>query len=117
MSPTNFVVHMARLDEQLEAARKAGDTRRMQRLIGEQQSLLESMYGRRNVALLRTRDGPCTSPGSPLVRVAFRAIPAFPRLACASGSATSPIVYSRAGLWNREAGCSKARQHESSHRG
>ncbi len=46
MSPTYFAVQMARLDEELEAARKAGDIRRMQRLVGEQQSLLESVYGR-----------------------------------------------------------------------
>jgi len=46
MSPTYFAVRMARIDEQLQLARKAGDIRSMQRLAGERQSLLESMYGR-----------------------------------------------------------------------
>ena len=45
MSPTYFAVHMARLDEQLEAARLAGDIRAMQPLLAEKTSLLRSMYG------------------------------------------------------------------------
>ncbi len=45
MSPTYFAVHMARLDQELEAARRAGDFPRMQELLGEQTSLLRSMYG------------------------------------------------------------------------
>ena len=46
MSPTYYVVQMACLNSEIEAARLAGDLPRMQRLIGEQQSLLEAMYGR-----------------------------------------------------------------------
>jgi hypothetical protein len=45
MSPTYFVVQMARVDEELEVARKAGDLQRMQRLLAEATSLLKSMYG------------------------------------------------------------------------
>jgi hypothetical protein len=36
---------MRSLDEQLEAARKAGDMPIMQRLLGEQTALLRAMYG------------------------------------------------------------------------
>jgi hypothetical protein len=36
---------MARLDDQLEAARRVGDLQRMQELLGEQTSLLRAMYG------------------------------------------------------------------------
>jgi hypothetical protein len=36
---------MARLDEQLETARRAGDFPRMQELLGEQTLLLRAMYG------------------------------------------------------------------------
>jgi hypothetical protein len=46
MSPTYYAVQMARLNGEIETARLAGDITRMQRLIGEQQSLLEAMYGR-----------------------------------------------------------------------
>jgi hypothetical protein len=45
MSPTYFAVQMARVDAELEVARKAGDLPRMQRLLGEATSLLRSMYG------------------------------------------------------------------------
>jgi len=46
MSPTYYAVHMARMNSEIETARLAGDITRMQRLIGELQSLLEAMYGR-----------------------------------------------------------------------
>jgi hypothetical protein len=45
MSPTHFAVRMADLDEQLEAARKAGNLYRMQRLLGEMTTLRRAMYG------------------------------------------------------------------------
>jgi hypothetical protein len=45
MSPTYFAVHMARLDEELEVARTAGDFQRMQGLLAEATSLLRSMFG------------------------------------------------------------------------
>jgi hypothetical protein len=45
MSPTYFAVHMARLDARIEAACKAGDILLLQKLAGEQASLLRSMYG------------------------------------------------------------------------
>jgi hypothetical protein len=45
MSPTYFAVHMAQLDEQLEAARLAGDLPRMQGLLAGRTSLLRAMYG------------------------------------------------------------------------
>jgi hypothetical protein len=45
MSPTYFAVQMARIDEELEAARQAGDFQRMQGLLAEATSLLRSMYG------------------------------------------------------------------------
>jgi hypothetical protein len=45
MSPTYFAVQMARIDEELEIARKAGDLQDMQLLLAEATSLLRSMYG------------------------------------------------------------------------
>jgi hypothetical protein len=45
MSPTYFAVHMARLDARIEAACEAGDILLLQKLAGEQTSLLRSMYG------------------------------------------------------------------------
>jgi hypothetical protein len=46
MSPTYYAVEMRRLDEELEAARRAGDLPRMQRLLGEQTGLMTAMYGK-----------------------------------------------------------------------
>jgi hypothetical protein len=46
MSPTYYAVDMARLNSEIETARLADNITRMQRLVGEQQSLLEAMYGR-----------------------------------------------------------------------
>jgi hypothetical protein len=45
MSPTFYVVRMADLDEHLEAARSAGNLRRMQRLPAEMTSWRRAMYG------------------------------------------------------------------------
>jgi hypothetical protein len=47
MSPTYLEFHMARLDQELDAARQAVDLARIQSLVGEQTSLLRSMYGHR----------------------------------------------------------------------
>jgi hypothetical protein len=45
MSPTYFAVRNARLDKEFEAARLAGDLRRMQGLLAEKTILLRRMYG------------------------------------------------------------------------
>ena len=45
MSPTYFTAQMARLDKELETARKADDMTRTQRLLGEQTALVRAMYG------------------------------------------------------------------------
>ena len=45
MSPTQFAVRAAEINEQLEAARRAGDIARQQQLAGQHQRLLESVYG------------------------------------------------------------------------
>jgi hypothetical protein len=46
MSPTYFAVRWAQLDEQIKAARLAGDICSMQPLVAEQTLLLTAMYGR-----------------------------------------------------------------------
>jgi hypothetical protein len=45
MSPSYFAVRNAELDEQIEAARLAGDFPRVYKLLTEQTSLLRAMYG------------------------------------------------------------------------
>jgi len=45
MSPTYFAVRCRDLDQQLEAARLAGDMPRMQRLLGDKTLLLRAIYG------------------------------------------------------------------------
>ncbi len=45
MSPTYYAVRMLRLDEQLEAARLAGDFPRMQGVLAQKTSLRRAMYG------------------------------------------------------------------------
>jgi hypothetical protein len=47
MSPTYYAVDMARLNSEIETARLADNITRMQRLIGEQQSLLGARPDRR----------------------------------------------------------------------
>jgi hypothetical protein len=42
---STMCVHLAKLEEQTRAAARAGDIPRMQLLVGEQQRLLESVYG------------------------------------------------------------------------
>jgi hypothetical protein len=46
MSPTYFAMRWAQLDEQIEAARLAGDIRGMQPFLAEQTFLVATMYGR-----------------------------------------------------------------------
>jgi hypothetical protein len=46
MSPTFFAVQMARVDAEIEIARRAGDLDSLQRLLAEATVLLRSMYGR-----------------------------------------------------------------------
>jgi hypothetical protein len=46
MSPTYYAVQKARLDRDLEAARKAGDFPRMQVALAGLTSLMHRMYGR-----------------------------------------------------------------------
>jgi hypothetical protein len=46
MSPSYFAVRNAELDEQIEAARSAGDFPRVYKLLAEQTYLLRAMYGR-----------------------------------------------------------------------
>ncbi|SHH37783.1 hypothetical protein [Bradyrhizobium erythrophlei] len=62
MSPTYFAFHMARLDDDLKAARLAGNVPQQQGLLAQRMLLLRAMYGQR----LAWR----ASPGSPLVRPA-----------------------------------------------
>jgi hypothetical protein len=45
MSSTQLAVRCAQLNKDLETARQARDLPRMQQLIGQQQTLLESVYG------------------------------------------------------------------------
>jgi hypothetical protein len=45
MSPSYFAVRNAELDEQIEAARLAGDFPRVYELLAEQISLVRAMYG------------------------------------------------------------------------
>jgi hypothetical protein len=45
MSPTYYEVHRARLDQELEIARKAGDMPRMQAALAGLTSLNRAMYG------------------------------------------------------------------------
>jgi hypothetical protein len=46
MSPTCYVVEMARLAGEIKAARLTGDLPRLQELAGEQTFLMQRMYGR-----------------------------------------------------------------------
>jgi len=46
MSPTQYELSRAKLDTELEAARKAGDVSRMQMSIAGLIALFKSMYGR-----------------------------------------------------------------------
>jgi hypothetical protein len=45
MSPTQYVVQCAKLDAELEVARKAGDLPRMQRALAGLTALRMAMYG------------------------------------------------------------------------
>jgi hypothetical protein len=46
MSPTQYEVSRAKLDEELESARKAGDVPRMQMSLAGLTALYSAMYGR-----------------------------------------------------------------------
>ena len=56
MSPSYFAVRNAELDEQIEAARLAGDFPRVYELLAEQTSLVRSMHGAARPELGRTTE-------------------------------------------------------------
>ena len=56
MSPTQYELSRAKLDAELDAARKAGDVPRMQMSLAGLIALFKSMYGRPAVATASARD-------------------------------------------------------------